>query len=53
MALSRRLKRLSMDHENDVMTTQFVSRARFTDRKFKTGNVILKSTNDVSTFRSL
>ena len=34
MALARRLKRFSVDHENDVMMTQFVflvSRARFTN----------------------
>ena len=57
MALAQRLKRLSVEHENDVMMTQFgffsVSRARFTECKFKTANVIVKLTSDVKMFKAL
>ena len=50
------MKRLSVDHENDVMMTQFVflvSRSQFTECKFKTANVIVKLTNDVKMFKAL
>ena len=50
------MKRLSVDHENDVMMTQFVflvSRSQFTECKFKTANVIVELTNDVKMFKAL